>query len=161
MGTDLVITRRIPVAYLTFEEYVEYGGTLEETAFNDLEFDAESTVNWYTFNRLKRDEWKEALETEELKRCMYQLIRFKQMEDELLAASSGGAGWGVGWTKEAGITQETNDGVSTSYNTLSSGELLTHFNGAKTKEELMDKYLGSIMNDLGRRLLYRGIYPGE
>lgn len=147
--------------YLTYEEYTEYGGTLEETAFNDLEFDAESTVNWYTFNRLKRDEWKEALETEELKRCMYQLIRFKQMEDELLAASSGGAGWGVGWTKEAGITQETNDGVSTSYNTLSSGELLTHFNGAKTKEELMDKYLGSIMNDLGRRLLYRGIYPGE
>jgi hypothetical protein len=126
-----------------------------------LEFDAESTVNWYTFNRLKRPEWSKALESEELKRCMYQLIRFKQMEDELLASSTGGAGWGVGWTKEAGITQESNDGVSTSYNTLSSGDLLTYLNGSKTIEDLIKRYLESIVNDLGRKLLYRGIYPGE
>lgn len=147
--------------YLSFDEYIEYGGTLDETAFKDLEFDAESVINWYTFNRLKREEWKDALGTEELKRCVYQLIRFKQMEDELLASSTGGAGWGVGWTKEAGITQESNDGVSTSYNTLSSGELMAHFNGAKTKEDVMSRYLGTITNDLGRSLLYRGIYPGE
>ena len=147
--------------YLKYEEYTDYGGTLDETAFNDLEFDAESIVNWYTFNRLKREEWKDALESEELKRCVYQLIRLKQMEDELLASSTGGAGWGVGWTKEAGITQESNDGVSTSYNTLSSGELMAHFNGAKTKEDLVNRYLGVITNDLGRSLLYRGIYPGE
>lgn len=147
--------------YLTYDEYQEYGGTLEETAFNDLEFDAESTVNWYTFNRLKRPEWSSALGTEELKRCVYQLIRLKQMEDELLASSTGGAGWGVGWTKEAGITQESNDGVSTSYNTMSSGELMAYFNGGATKEDLINKYLNSIINDLGRNLLYRGIYPGE
>lgn len=147
--------------YLTYEEYQQYGGTLEETAFNDLEFDAESTINWYTFNRLKRPEWASVLGTEELKRCMYQLIRLKQMEDELLASSSGGAGWGVGWTKEAGITQESNDGVSTSYNTLSSGELMTFLNGGATKEDLINKYLNSVINDLGRNLLYRGIYPGE
>ncbi len=147
--------------YLKYEEYTDYGGTLDETAFNDLEFDAESVINWYTFNRLKRDEWKDALESEELKRCVYQLIRLKQMEDELLASSTGGAGWGVGWTKEAGITQESNDGVSTSYNTLSSGELMAHFNSSQTKDELINKYLGSIMNDLGRKLLYKGVYPGE
>ena len=147
--------------YLTFSEYQEYGGTLDETAFNDLEFDAESTVNWYTFNRLKRPEWASALGTEELKRCMYQLIRLKQMENELLASSTGGAGWGVGWTKEAGITQESNDGVSTSYNTMSSGELMAYFNAGTTKEDLINKYLNSIINDLGRNLLYRGIYPGE
>ncbi len=147
--------------YLSFSEYQEYGGTLEESAFQDLEFDAESTINWYTFNRLKRPEWQSVLETDELKRCMYQLIRLKQMENELLASSSGGAGWGVGWTKEAGITQETNDGVSTSYNTMSSGELMNYFNGTKTKSDLIDKYLGSIVNDLGRSILYRGIYKGE
>lgn len=147
--------------YLTYDEYTEYGGTLDETAFNDLEFDAESIVNWYTFNRLKREEWKYALDSEELKRCVYQLMRLKQMEDELLASSTGGASWGVGWTKEAGITQESNDGVSTSYNTLSSGELMSHFNGGKTKEDLINRYLGSIVNELGRNLLYRGIYPGE
>lgn len=147
--------------YLTFTEYQNMGGTLDETAFNDLEFDAESTVNWYTFNRLKRPEWAEALNSEELKSCMYQLIRLKQMENEMLASSTGGAGWGIGWTKEAGITQESNDGVSVRYNTMSSGELMAYFNGSKTKTDLINQYLGSIMNDLGRRLLYRGIYPGE
>ena len=146
--------------YLTYEEYQAYGGTLDETSFNDLEYDAESTINWYTFNRLLKPEWSEALNTEGLKRCMYQLIRLKQLEDTLLA-SSGGAGWGVGWTKEAGITQETNDGVSTSYNVLSSGELLAFANGSKPKQDLIDRYLGSIVNDLGRKLLYRGLYPGE
>lgn len=147
--------------YLNYDEYSEYGGTLDETAFKDLEFDAESTVNWYTFNRLKRPEWSEALKTEELKRCMYQLIRLKQMENELLTSSSGGIGAGVAWKKDAGITQESNDGVSVSYNTMSAGDLMAYFNGSKTKEDLIHQYLESLMNDLGRKLLYRGVYPGE
>lgn len=147
--------------YLTYDEYSEYGGTLDETAFNDLEYDAESEVNWHTFNRLKREEWADVLESEDLKRCMYQLIRIKQMENELLASSQGGAGFGVGWTKEAGITQQSNDGVSTTYNTLSSGELMAYFNGSKTKQDIVEKYLSNTLNDLGRSILYRGIYPGE
>ena len=53
--------------YLTYEEYQAYGGQLDETSFNDLEYDAESTVNWYTFNRLKKPEWAAVLNTEELK----------------------------------------------------------------------------------------------
>lgn len=147
--------------YLTYEEYTEYGGQLDETSFTDLEFDAESTINWYTFNRLQRPEWSEALDAPELKRCVYQLIRVKELESSLLAASAGGAGWGVGWTKEAGITQESNDGVSTSYNVLSSGELLAFAQGKKNIQDLVNRYLGSIVNDLGRKLLYRGIYPNE
>ena len=147
--------------YLSYEEYTEYGGTLDETAFRDLEYDAESEINWFTFNRLKRPEWEQALHEEGLKKCMYQLIRIKQMENELLSSSTGGAGWGVGWTKEAGITSQSNDGVSVSYNTMSSGELMAYFNGSKTKEDIVNKYLGSIVNDLGRNILYRGVYPGE
>ena len=146
--------------YLTYEEYQSYGGQLDETSFNDLEYDAESTINWYTFNRLMIPEWQEALYTDGLKRCVYQLIRIKQIEDTILA-SSGGVGWGVGWTKEAGITKESNDGVTTEYNVLSSGELLAFANGSKPKQELIKRYLGSIVNDLGRRLIYRGLYPGE
>ena len=147
--------------YLTYEEYKDYGGTLDETSFNDLEYDAESTVNWYTFNRLQKPQWREALDAPELKKCVYQLIRVKQLEDSLLAVSSGNAGWGMGWTKEAGITQESNDGVSTSYNVLSSGELLAFASGAKPKKDIIDRYLGSVVNDLGRKLLFRGVYPGE
>lgn len=147
--------------YLTYQEYQSYGGTLDETTFQDLEFDAESTINWHTFNRLKRPEWESVLQDESLKRCMYQLIRLKQMEDELLASSTGGAGWGIGWKKEAGVTGESNDGVSTTYNTMSAGDLMAYFNGSKTKDDLINQYLNSIINDLGYSILYRGIYPGE
>lgn len=147
--------------YLNYDEYSEYGGTLDETAFTDLAYDAESEINWYTFNRLKRPEWAYVLETQELKRCMYQLIRIKQIESELLASSVGGVGLGTAWKKEAGITQETNDGVSVSYNTMSSGDIMAYVNGDKTKSDLIKKYLGSMVNDLGRQLLYRGIYRGE
>ena len=147
--------------YLSFDDYIEYGGTLDETAFKDLEFDAESTINWYTFNRLKKPEWAEALKSEELKRCTYQLIRLKQMENELIASGVGGIGGGIAWKKEAGITQESNDGVSTSYNTLSSGDLMAYFNGEKTLPDIIRKYLGTVVNDLGRSLMYRGVYPGE
>lgn len=147
--------------YLTFEEYTDMGGTLEESAFNDLEFDAESTINWYTFNRLKRPEWADVLSSPELKRCMYQLIKLKAAETELLASSGGGAGWGVGWAKEAGITEESNDGVTTKYNTASAGDMLAFFRGSKTVNDVVQQYMGSIVNDLGRNILYRGVYRGE
>ena len=145
--------------YLTYEEYQAYGGQLDETSFTDLEFDAESTINWYTFNRLFKDEWSAVLETEQFKRCVYQLIRIKQLENELIMGGVGTGG--IGWTKEPGIVKESNDGVTTEYNVLSSGELLAYANGARPKKDIIDRYLGSIVNDLGRRLLYRGIYPGE
>lgn len=147
--------------YLSYEEYTQYGGTLDETAFTDYEFDAESTINWYTFNRLKRVEWASSLNTEELKRCMYQLIRLRQIEDELLLGSIGNNGSESNSSVAAGITQESNDGVSVSYNTLNSKDVLTYASGSATKEDIINKYLNSIVNDLGRKLLYRGIYPGE
>ena len=147
--------------YLTYSEYIEFGGQLDETSFNDLEYDAESTINWYTFNRLQRPEWADALDTPQLKRCVYQLIRLKQLEDSLIMSGVGGMLGGTGWSKEAGVIKESNDGVTTEYNLLSSGDLLAYANGAKPKKELIERYLGSIINDLGRRLLYRGIYPGE
>ena len=147
--------------YLTYSEYKDFGGTLEETDFQNLEYDAESTINWFTFNRLRRKEWEYALETPELKRCMYQLIRNRQAELELLASGSGEAGWGVGWKKEAGIVEESNDGVRTRYNVASSGDLLAYYRGASSKEEVIKMYMGSIVNDLGRNILYKGVYPGE
>lgn len=147
--------------YLTYEEYKNYGGTLEdETSFNDLAYDAESTINWYTFNRLFRPEWASVLESEGLKRCMYQLIKLRQLEEEILATGSG-VNWGMSWNKEAGIIKESNDGTTTEYNLPSSGDLLAYANGAKPKKDLIDRYLGNIVNDLGRRILYRGLYPGE
>ena len=147
--------------YLSYDEYQDFGGTLDETEFQDLEYDAESEINWYTFNRLKNPEWAEVLESNDLKRCVYQLIRLKQLENELLASSTGGVGFGVAWSKEPGITEESNDGVTTKYNVASSGDLMAYFSGSKTKQDLVTRYLNGIVNDLGRSILYRGVYPGE
>ena len=33
--------------YLTYADYQNMGGTLDETAFNDFEYEAETIVNWY------------------------------------------------------------------------------------------------------------------
>lgn len=42
--------------YLTYEEYQELGGTLEETPFNLLEFEARKKIDLRTQNRLKNVE---------------------------------------------------------------------------------------------------------
>ena len=56
--------------YLTFDEYLTFGGTLEEAAFDNLEFEARTVIDWWTYNRLQNDtEYPEAV-----KRCMYKLI---------------------------------------------------------------------------------------
>lgn len=43
----------INMAYLTFSDYVEFGGTLSESVFNSLEKEAEYELNFMTQNRLK------------------------------------------------------------------------------------------------------------
>ena len=41
--------------YLTYDEYQQYGGTLDETAYQDVAFEAQSVINWWTFNRLQSE----------------------------------------------------------------------------------------------------------
>ena len=56
--------------YLTYEEYQELGGTLEETPFDILELEAQKNIDKYTFGRLKDlDE-----QINEVKICEYKLI---------------------------------------------------------------------------------------
>ena len=62
--------------YLSYEDYQEMGGTLEETTFNSFEYEAETIVNWYTFNRLKGEE----TYPEELAKCIYRLIELAKLE---------------------------------------------------------------------------------
>ena len=136
--------------YLTYEEYQNMGGTLDATTFDDLEFEAEALINWYTFNRLKKDTTFPA----ELKRLMKYLINLADSKRELLNASGSGS-------ESAGktIASQSNDGVSVSYNILSAKDLMD-----ATKddaENVIKQYLQGIMNEAGQLLLYRGVYPNE
>lgn len=137
--------------YLTYAEYTAMGGTLTETTFNDLEFEAETLVNWYTFNRLKNDT---AFPTE-LKRLMKYLINLLHAKNGVIGSSDNGSTAGVG----ANITSQSNDGVSISYNVLSASELSQ---SCKLEaKEAVDRYLQGVMNEAGQLLLYRGVYPNE
>lgn len=140
--------------YLTFSEYQEYGGTLDETAFNNFEFEAEAVIDWYTFNRLQNN----TNYPDKLKQCMYRLINMAQ---ERAAAMALGEAVNSESTEGTGVTiaSRSNDGVSISYNVISASELFD-----KLKNEMGNTvrlYLNGVVNELGRKVLYRGLYPGE
>lgn len=138
--------------YLTYEEYLNMGGTLDETTFNDYCFEAEAKVNWYTFNRLKNN----STYPEEVKRCIYRLLTLIQ---DMEKATADGAGTldGVGVT--AGIASQSNDGVSVSYNTLSAKDMLD--TAEAQVQSTIRQYLSYVTNELGKKVLYRGMYPDE
>lgn len=139
--------------YLTFDEYLTFGGTLEETAFDNLEFEARTVIDWWTYNRLQNDtEYPEAV-----KRCMYKLITMIIQKQE--AQVLDGPNSTVTSSGRAGIMQESNDGVSTMYNVLSASEIIN-----QSQEEIkatIRMYLQNVRNSLGQKVLYRGLYLNE
>ena len=137
--------------YLTYVEYQEMGGTLDETAFNQLEFEARAKIDWWTFNRLQN----EVEYTEAVKRCMFALIRLiKDKQDSMVTNAQAGDG-----TKQAGITHQSNDGVSTSYNVISARSAVEMIK--QDIQATIKMYLQGVRNSLGQKVLYRGIYPNE
>ena len=138
--------------YLTYDEYTEYGGTLDETAFEQFEFEARSVIDWWTFDRLQKEtEYPEAV-----KRCMFKLIGLITNKQKAMVVDIQPAD---GSSVQAGIASESNDGVSTTYNTLSAKEAVDTM--SKEFETTVAMYLSGIRNSLGHKLLYRGIYPNE
>ena len=137
--------------YLTYEEYQFMGGTLTETAFEDFEFQARAKIDWYTFNRLQNEtEYPEAV-----KRCMYHLISLLEKINQAVAVSAEDNAGNI----TAGIASQSNDGVSISYNVLSAKDGIS-MSDSKIQETIqMD--LQGVTNSLGRRVLYRGLYPNE
>ena len=139
--------------YLSYEDYTNMGGTLAETDFNNIEFEAECIVNWYTFDRLKN----ETTYPDELGKCMFALIKLIIQKASLYGDS--GSDGGVAFAVAGTYTSQSNDGVSTSYNILSANEMLKSYD--KELRQTIQMYLQGVVNALGRSLLYRGLYPGE
>lgn len=139
--------------YLSYKEYLDYGGTLDETTYNKFEFEAESIVDYYTFNRLKNDD----VIAEPVKRLIFALIdiALKKEASLGLGASSNPSGTAA----DVYITRQANDGVDTTYNNMSASNLYQ-----LCKQEMastIHRHLASVMNQAGRKVLYRGLYPGE
>lgn len=139
--------------YLTYDEYTQMGGnTLDEAAFENLEFEARSQIDYWTFNRLINEETL----PEAVKRCMFKLITLLNAKQLALTVGMPEAD---GTIKRGNVMSESNDGVSVSYGVLSANEVVQ-----STEDDIettIRQYLGTVKNSLGQKVLYRGIYPNE
>ena len=134
--------------YLTYEEYQNFGGTLDEPNFNKFEFQAEAEINYATFNRLTGDT-----------NIPYAVKRLTLYLVDLMEKRAAALSLGKGSTTPSYITSQSNDGVSISYNGMSPAELIKLSETDSLKA--IRSYLEGVTNEAGRKLLYRGIYPGE
>lgn len=151
--------------YLTYEQYQSMGGTLDSTTFMEYEFEAETILNWYTFNRLQ----KMTVYPSAVVRCMYELIKIAKLKADAMSLGQQTTtitegGTTVSVVTNPAVASQSNDGVSISYNTVSASEvfknLSTTTNGGEI-ESLVQRYLQGVTDSLGRKLLYRGVYADE
>lgn len=121
--------------YLTYQEYLALGGTLDEMPFNLLEFNARMKIDERTFGRLinKGQEYKE------VKLCIYNMIT------TLNSYSSYD-------TQNKAISSESTDGYSISYGTPQKST--TEAKNSEL-EDAIDTYLSNLIVD-DVPVLYRG-----
>ena len=151
--------------YLSYEDYQNMGGTLDEATFNNFEYEAECIINWYTFNRLKG----ETEIPEEVAKCTNALIYLCKLKaDAMMLGSQTITTVDEQTTKTvtttASIASQSNDGVSISYNTVNASEMFKALNPFEMGGEVyntINMYLYGVKNSLGKRLLYRGLYADE
>lgn len=121
--------------YLTYEEYVEYGGTASQTAFPLLEFKARKQIDFLTANRVQG--MKNI--SNAVKLCMVSIMNIEQA---------------VGTEAQAVNPQKTSfntDGYSESY-----GNALNADEAEKQISKQIKAMLYGETDDNGVPLLYRG-----
>lgn len=125
--------------YLSYEEYQELEGTLEEVPFNELEFECQRIVDSRTQNRLKNaDEI-----PQEVKLLINKMIQTLQ-------------GYYISLNKaQSGVASVNTDGYSESY--ISSNQISQLIEGKiDVLQDLVSTYLfGVIVNN--EHLLYCGV----
>lgn len=121
--------------YLTYQEYLALGGTLDEMPFNLLEYNARKKIDERTFGRLVG----KGQEYQEVKLCVYNMIT------TLNSYSSYD-------TQNKAISSENTDGYSVSYGTPQKS--VTEAKNSEL-EDIMNSYLANIViNNIP--VLYRG-----
>ena len=125
--------------YLSYEEYMELGGTLDEVPFNELEYECRRIIDSRTQNRLKNaDEIPQEV---------------KMLENKMIQTLQG---YYVSLNKaQSGVASENTDGYSVSY--ISSNQISQLIEGKiDVLQDLVSTYLfGVIVNN--EHLLYCGV----
>lgn len=121
--------------YLTYQEYLALGGTLDEMPFNLLEYNARKKIDKRTFGRLVD----KGQEYQEVKLCVYNMIT------TLNSYSSYD-------TQNKAISSESTDGYSISYGTPQKST--TEAKNSEL-EDVINSYLANVVID-NVPVLYRG-----
>ena len=122
-------------AYLTYDEYVNYGGSANQTAFPALEFKARKQIDYLTASRVQN------METvpEAVKLCMVCIMAIEAVTGAEAQATN------------PQMTSFNTDGYSESY-----GNALTASDAAKQIKKQIEAMLYGEVDDNGVPLLYRG-----
>ena len=122
--------------YLTFEEYRELGGTLEQMPFNILEFKAQKEIDKYTFNRLlDLEEY-----SNEVKVCVFDLMNIISNYTKII--------------DNTGIASESTDGYSVSYGNVSSENVKSYNADIRN---CIQRYLINCKLENGTPYMYCGV----
>lgn len=118
--------------YLSYAEYRQLGGNLNEMPFNMLELRARKKVDERTLGRLKNL----TSQITEVKTCIYQLIESMQAHEK---------------QKSKNVSSESTDGYSVSYGTSTSTE------ENKQYDDIIRDYLLTCKLEDGTPYLYCGV----
>lgn len=135
--------------YLDYESYQNMGGTLDETTFNNYEWEASAHIDYHTFNRLEG----EKVIPEKVIMLDFKLIELLQKQNSALSLGKGESNTGVY------VTKQSNDGVTTEYSSIGAAELYTSVKAEA--DRIIQFYLSGVKNSKGQLITYRGLYPGE
>ena len=123
--------------YLSFKEYQDLGGELQEMPFNILELEARKNIDKYTFGRLID------LDTQvtEVKLCVFNLINklesYKSYDNQ-----------------DKSISSINTDGYSESYNVVDKNFVEGKQGDIKS---IINSYLNNLRLENGTPYLYRGV----
>jgi len=124
--------------YLTYAEYTSLGGTLEQTPFNLLEYEARKQIDLRTQNRLVGVEEI----PKQVKLCDFHLIA--KIESYAEAASKA----------NSSVENESIDGYSIKYITATQMEGLISSKNTEFQDIMMHDLYGVIVN--GEHIIYNG-----
>lgn len=124
--------------YLTYSEYINLGGTLEETPFNVLEFEARKQIDLRTQSRLKNED----TIPEDVKLCVFHLIDKINSYSETLNSGSN-------------IASENIDGYSVSYITANQISEIIKSKNDELQDIMLNDLYGVIVNN--EHIIYNGV----
>lgn len=123
--------------YLTYEEYRDLGGTLDETPFNILELQARKDIDKYTFGRLQNLD----KQINEVKVCIYELIKNLASYSKYVE-------------RDKSISSENTDGYSISYKGADENVSKTI---VSENRGIIRTYLAECKLEDGTPYLYKGV----